>query len=195
MKKALLALLLLLGGCASTPRPPVVEYALPLPATPEAPAQADGPVLSLATIQAPRPLTARKLLYRQGRRLGAYAWHRWAEAPAALLTQLLVERLAATGRWKAVLPPHSTGRGDLRLEGTLLDFSLHLDPQPTAVIRARFVLLDRHHRVLGERSFQIQTPVAAPGPAAAADALGRAAAELGDRVARWLARVSAVENR
>ncbi len=187
MRQALPILFLLLGGCASTPRPPVVEYALPLPAPITTAPAASAPVLALAPIEAPRPLTGRKLLYRQGRRLAAYAWHRWADSPPALLTHLLVERLAAGGRWKAVLPPHSNGRGDLRLEGTLLDFSLHLDPQPAAVVRARFVLLDQTHRVLGERSFQIQTPVAAPGPAAAAKALGRAASELGERVARWLA--------
>ena len=185
MRQALPILFLLLGGCASAPRPPVVEYALPLPAPiTTAPAASTG---ALAPIEAPRPLTGRKLLYRQGRRLAAYAWHRWADSPPALLTHLLVERLAAGGRWKAVLPPHSNGRGDLRLEGTLLDFSLHLEPRPVAAVRARFVLLDRNRRVLAERSFEIQTPVAAPGPAAAAEALGRGASELGDQVARWLA--------
>src|SRR5437773_8664218 len=77
----------LLGGCSLTkPQPEVRHYALTL-IVPEASASPTAPSLIVAPFNARDPYTQDLMIYRSSPyRLDFYNYHRWAAAPAELVT-------------------------------------------------------------------------------------------------------------
>ncbi len=69
--------------------------------------------------------------------LGVDEYHRWSEPPTGMIERLLVERLRASGQYKAVQHLSSTTRGDYILRGYLGALNEVDDP---AGIKARFTL-------------------------------------------------------
>ncbi len=189
----LLVLPFLLAGCLTRELPPARLYTLQPPGRlPAVQAASPAGVLRVAPLRASRPYTTTRLLYtRTGIDREHYAFSRWSDAPVRLLPRLLADALDRSGLFRAVLPPGSTLRGDLELEGSLLDFTVHLEGErPRAVLEARFLLATaRERRVLASRRFRLEVPMDDAGPEAAARGLDRAAERLAGALVRWLAEV------
>ena len=125
------------GGCvkARTLRyytlsiPPAVTApnAQPLPAT-----------IVVGRLNAPHLLRDDRVVYAMSDvELGVDEYHRWSEPPTGMIERLLVERLRASGQYKAVQHLSSTTRGDYILRGYLGALNEVDDP---AGIKARFTL-------------------------------------------------------
>ena len=108
-------ILLLAGGLSGGGGTrPTKYYVLDVPATPGAQSSAQLPVSLLVA----RPITSH--LYRDDRivfgsgpvELGTYEFERWAQSPADMMQDLLVNSLRATGQYRSVLRPGSNARGD-----------------------------------------------------------------------------------
>jgi ABC-type uncharacterized transport system auxiliary subunit len=69
--------------------------------------------------------------------LGVDEYHRWSEPPTGMIERLLVERLRASGQYKAVQHLSSTTRGDYILRGHLGALNEVDDPSG---VKARFTL-------------------------------------------------------
>ena len=191
---ALVLLSLLLGGCATQKVPPAAVYTLKpdfdSAAGPAGERRNTGLVLKLAPIRSSRPFTTTRMLYtKNGIEQNSFAYSRWSDSPVSMLQLQLTEGLNRSGLFKAVLPPATSIKSDLVLEGTLLDFSLHMDgEQPAAVMEIRFLLLDRRHaRVLSSRLFRTRVPMQQASPAATAEALDQATRITLQQLSGWLA--------
>jgi cholesterol transport system auxiliary component len=187
-------LVLLLAGCATRVLPPVSVYTLPADPGSLTAATADvgkqrKPALKLASIQGARPFLTTRMLYTEaGLAQNSFAYSRWSDSPVALLQFLLIEALNRSGMFQAVLPPGSSLRGNLVLEGTLLDFSLHTrGDQAEGVMKIRFLLLDQdERRVVASKLFYAAIPVEAPSPGNTAMALQQAAQQVAQQLVVWL---------
>ena len=160
MRAACAALLAaLLAACAAL-QPPRFEYpklylldARADPATPSA--QRD---LVLA-VEAPRAhpgyATAQMAYVRAPYRIDYYAHNRWVDTPAHMLAPLLVEALAQSGAFRAVLRAPSPAAADLRLESELVRLQQDFSAQPSRVqLTLRAQLLDaKADKVLATRLF------------------------------------------
>ncbi len=194
MKRLALLLLasLLLAGCATRELPAPYLYTL-RPMTLDGPRQKaaeTGPILKLASLRGTRPYAGTRMLYTEsGIDRNAFAFSRWSDSPVRLLQMVLLEQLNQCGLFRAVVPPGSTLRSDLSLEGTLLDFSLHLEgDKPRGVVETRFLLADsRSRKVLAGRRFRAEIPVEKADARHAAMALDRAARQVAGELSAWLA--------
>ncbi len=185
-----LLLPLVVAGCLSRELPPANHYLLSLQGeTPKAARAASSEVLKLAPLRSVRPFATTGLIYRRGGvDQNQYAFNRWADSPTRMLALLLTEALNRSGLYRAVLPPGTGLRADLRLEGMLFDFSLHLEADdPHAVAEARFLLVDgRTKQVLAGRRFRVSEPLERETPESGALALNRAANRLAAELIHWL---------
>lgn len=154
---ALLALLL--AGCSAL-QPPRAENPnlYLLDARPAAHVQ-QGQRERVIVVQAPRALpgfdTARMAYVREPHRLDYYANNRWVDTPARMLAPLLVEALARSGAFRAVLPAPSSVVADLRLDTELLRLQQDFRAQPSRVqltLRAQLIDLSSN-RVIATREF------------------------------------------
>jgi len=135
----------MMSGCGGTR--PTKYYVLDVPATPVGQPSAQYPVSLLVA----RPITSH--LYRDDRivfgsgpvELGTYEFHRWAQSPADMVQDLLVNYLRATHQYRSVLRPGSNARGEFIVRSYLRSlyevdspefvarFSIHIDLyDPTA---------------------------------------------------------------
>jgi ABC-type uncharacterized transport system auxiliary subunit len=115
----LLVVLAPLAGCGAAR--PARYYSLEALA-PSAPAAAASypVVLLVGRLSAPHVLRDDRIVYGTGRvELGVYEYHRWAQPPAEMLEELLLERLRATGQYKSVARLSGGARGDYLLRGHL----------------------------------------------------------------------------
>ncbi|WJW76252.1 ABC-type transport auxiliary lipoprotein family protein [Thiohalobacter sp. IOR34] len=191
--------LLVLAGCSLLPgaEPVAVQrYALgPLAATP-AGNEATGPTLLLA---APRALaevaTPRMLYQREGHRLAYFAYSRWADEPARMLAERLVEALEDSGRLAAVVRPGTPVQADLRLETELLAFVQDFHQTPSRFhIRLRARLVDPvRRRVVASRLFTAEAEAPSDDPAGGAAAAERASRSLAGEVVAFVLRQLPIE--
>lgn len=114
----------LLGACSVLPSPksrPITLYELaPSTASKMAAAPAAEPacprVLRVRDVEVSPPYATDDLLYTQSpHALAAFAWHRWAATPAAMLTADITAAVAGSGQYRAVLGPTDPGTADLVL--------------------------------------------------------------------------------
>ena len=125
------------GGCVKTR--PLRYYTLSIPpAAAPPPAQPLPITLVVGRLNAPHLLRDDRVVYAMSDvELGVDEYHRWSEAPSGMIERLLVERLRASGQYKAVQHLSSTTRGDYILRGYLGALNEVDDP---AGIKARFAL-------------------------------------------------------
>src|SRR5260370_35187343 len=57
-----------------------------------------------------------------GRAMSRYQYHRWAEPPSEMITDILLRELRASGRYLQIYSLGSNVRGDYLLRGHLYDF-------------------------------------------------------------------------
>ena len=136
--------------------------------------------------------TPRMAYVREANRLEYYAYHRWVEAPARMLTPLIAQSLEASGSFGAVVQSPASVRGNLRLDTELVNFIQDFTQKPSRLrmtLRAQLVDV-ASGAVIGTRTFESQinaSAEAAPGGAAAANL---ATAEILSKLAEWCAAVS-----
>jgi len=136
--------------------------------------------------------TPRMAYVREANRLEYYAYHRWVEAPARMLTPLIAQSLEASGSFGAVVQSPASVRGNLRLDTELVNFIQDFTQKPSRVrmtLRAQLVDV-ASGAVLGTRTFESQinaSAEAAPGGAAAANL---ATAEILSKLTEWCAAVA-----
>ena len=136
--------------------------------------------------------TPRMAYLREANRLEYYAYHRWVEAHARMLTPLIAQSLEANGSFGAVVQAPASVRGNLRLDTELVNFIHDFTQTPSRLrmtLRAQLVDVVSG-AVLGTRTFESQVNAsaeAAPGGAAAANL---ATAEILSQLTEWCAAVA-----
>ena len=113
----------LLSGCGSVR--PIQYFQITVPSNA---ARADVEVfpvtLLVGTLGASHLYREDRIVYGNGReQMGTYEYHRWANPPTEMIEEVLLRRLRASGRYRAVLYRRSNAMGDFDLHGRLYDFA------------------------------------------------------------------------
>ena len=114
-------------------------YTLSIPPSVTAPsAQPVAVTIVVGRLNAPHLLRDDRVVYAMSDvELGVDEYHRWSEPPTGMIERLLVERLRASGQYKAIQHLSSTTRGDYILRGYLGALN---EVDDSAGIKARFTL-------------------------------------------------------
>jgi cholesterol transport system auxiliary component len=156
---AMLALVILVAGCAALQPAPVPgpdsHLLQATAAIKAAPAKRD----LVLEVSAPRAWpgfdTPQMAYVQKPYQLDYFANSRWAEAPARMLGPLLAQALERTGGFRAVVQTPSAVPADLRVAGELVRLQQDFTTRPSRVeLTLRIELLDvRARRVLATRVF------------------------------------------
>ncbi len=182
----LLGVLVLLAGCLNLQRPGryveqyTLEYAPPeisgLPALEAS--------LSLSRFQEARTFRTSAMLYRPGPfQLDAYQYHRWRVHPADLVGDYLLRDLRQAALFKAVFADGDPQAGDFVLEGAVEEFfETEEQGRRQAVLTVSATLLDATgrslpERVLFQKRYRLQEPLAENSPRGLAQGMSRAMAK------------------
>jgi len=154
-----LLILTLLSACGK--EHPIHYYAINRPPVTEAPAKANGPVLLVGRIVTPEPLQDVRIRYRSGgNEAGAYEYHRWTERPDAMVRDLLVQRLRATGHYAHVQETPGSAVGDYLIRGKLYEFSEVDNPGIQTRVSLQLEVVSRKTGlVVWSRTFNRNQPV------------------------------------
>ena len=115
--------------------PPVASAAAPRP---------DGPALLIGRIATPEALQDGRIRYRSGsNEVGAYEYHRWTERPAAMVQDLLLRTLRASGKYRQVQEASTAAAGDYLVLGKLYELEEIDNPGIRTRVSLRLELLDR----------------------------------------------------
>ena len=200
MSKISLPLLIicLLPGCAFLHQsPPPAVYDLGIPSTVHArqsvqPSPLRNKSLLVAETGTPTWLDNTaihyRLLYHNPAQSYAYANSRWIATPAALLTQQLRNRIAATTQ-ERIIKDNSMAAADHVLHTELQEFSQLFDTASDSriVIGLRATLVERNtRRVLAQKDFSITKKTPSADAAGAVSALSAANGQLLDELVDWL---------
>jgi len=186
LRTALIAVLALsCAGCAGIlgkERTPPAIYVLSLDST-DAPASA-GTCGTLEVSQpdpAPGFASSRMVYQREPHRLEPFAYARWAEPPAPMVQAALVEALARSGQFTAVLAAPSAVLPDFRLETDSLRVLQSFEGDSSQVlVELNIHLIDvKHARLLAVQRVSASMPASA-NPAGGVDAANRALAKIID---------------
>ena len=118
-----------------------------------------------------------------------YQYANWVESPSKRLQTMLRERLLASGRYAGVAQLGAGIQGDFQLNHRLLDFFHNAQSTPgVAHVKLDVELIERGSaRLLAQRVFVAEVPLARQDAAAAADGLGQASGQVLDALVAWLA--------
>jgi ABC-type uncharacterized transport system auxiliary subunit len=141
---------------------PIHYYTINPPGAPVAAPQPNGPVLVIGRISTPEALQDGRIRYRAGNNeAGAYEYHRWTERPSAMVQDLLLQTLRASGKYSRVLESSSSTEGDYLVRGRLREFA-EIDDTPGIQTRVslRLELVDRQAGgVIWDRDYNRDAPV------------------------------------
>ena len=140
---------------------PIHYYTINRPAVAVAASKPDGPMLVIGRITTPEALQDGRIRYRAGsNEVGAYEYHRWKERPSAMVQDLLVEVLRASGKWRQVLEASSTAESDYLVRGRLREFAEIDDPGIQTRVSLRLELVDfKTGAVIWDRDYNRDAPV------------------------------------
>lgn len=97
------ALLLAALSCGGGKIPPTRYYVLDLPPAPAPKSATSDKSLAVRSVGAADPYNQDRIVYRPSRQeVGFYEYHRWAADPRESIQAALIDKLAATGLFKAV---------------------------------------------------------------------------------------------
>jgi ABC-type uncharacterized transport system auxiliary subunit len=163
---------LILSACGAIT--PVKYYRLDVVPSSAPSAGATYPVtLILGQITAPDLFRDNKLVYSTGSvQLGTYDNQRWAEAPAEMLENMLIQTLRASGQYRTVERISSSARGDYVLRGHLSAFNEVDTPQVAARFSLELELFDRKSgTVIWTQPYSHDEPVSTKDVPAVVEAL------------------------
>lgn len=171
---AVAALAIIAVGCGA-PRPVKYYVIDPGPAPPAASAQQ----LPISLLVA-RPYTSH--LYRDDRlvfgsgpvQLGTYEYERWAQTPADMVQEMLVNYLRGSGQYKGVSRVGSASHGDYIVRSNLLALYEVDQPQLAARFSIRLELFDpKSHSTVWNMPYEHDEPVGDRNVAAIVEAMDR----------------------
>ena len=139
----LIALLCIVSAACVGGRP-INYYAINPPAASAAAPRPDGPVLLIGRIATAEALQDGRIRYRSGsNEVGAYEYHRWTERPAAIVQDLLLRTLRASGKYRQVQEASTAAAGDYLVRGKLYELEEIDNPGIRTRVSLRLELLDR----------------------------------------------------
>src|SRR6516162_862248 len=139
----LIALLCVVAAACVGGRP-IHYYAINPPAASAAGPRPDGPALLIGRIATPETLQDGRIRYRSGtNEVGAYEYHRWTERPAAMVQDLLLRMLRASGKYRQVQEASTAAVGDYLVRGKLYELEEIDNPGIGTRVSLRLELLDR----------------------------------------------------
>jgi len=190
---SVLAVLTSLASCGGLrqPSPKVDLYTLEYPPPSPGGGAALPRVIRVDRFSAAPPYTTGQILFRErSYELGAYAYHRWRNTPADLVSYFLARDLKHSALFQAVLP-HDTGQAPSHvLEGSVDEF-FEQDHDDTweAVLTFSITLIkanepDVSRRILFQKTYQGKHRCARKNPRALAEAMSLTMAKLSEAVIR-----------
>ena len=140
---------------------PIHYYAINRQAVGVAAPKPDGPVLVIGRITTPEALQDGRIRYRAGsNEVGAYEYHRWTERPSAMVQDLLLQALRASGKWRRVMEASSTAESDYLVRGRLREFAEIDNPGIQTRVSLRLELVDfKTGAVIWDRDYNRDVPV------------------------------------
>jgi ABC-type uncharacterized transport system auxiliary subunit len=157
-RSVLIGLVLLLASCVGGR--PIHYYTINRPAAAGV-SKPDGLVLAVGRIAAPEALQDGRIQYRSGsNEAGSYEYHRWTERPAAMVQDLLLTTLRASGRYKQVQEASSAAAGDYLIRGRLYELAEIDEPGIQSRVSLRLELIETKTRaVVWEHDYNRDQPV------------------------------------
>lgn len=104
----------------------------------------DGPSVRLYPPEAAPGFNGSQMIYiQEAHRLDAFAYHRWADAPAPMLEPLLVQTVESSGLFSRVASGTAGVHSDLRLASEVLRLQQSfMDENSVVELAVRFTLID-----------------------------------------------------
>ncbi len=133
-------IVLLLAGCGAAR--PIKYYSLDPPEVAASPQRSDVTLL-IAHFHAPTLYRDTRIVYRTGaNEMGLYEEHRWVEAPALMVEEMVLQYLRRGGRYKSVQSISSSAQGDYIVQGRIERFEQVEGKPLTARVWLRLSLYD-----------------------------------------------------
>ena len=176
MKRGLgILVLFLLVGCGGGSAMETVYYTLAYPA-PQGPAQPQvDAILRIEPVAAAVEAVGRDMLRQDGDyRRQAYHYHRWQQAPADMVQDLIIRDFRDAGLVKAVLSPDEIGSAHYALNARVEAFRLGEDQgKPKAMLTVTVTVTDIRSRnattgVILQKTYRMLEPLRSSGPDALA---------------------------
>jgi len=119
-----------------------------------------------------------------------YAFNQWADTPARLLHQVLVENLDQTGLWSAVLQAPGALPAQFRLDcdNLILEQQFFANPSRIRLALRAQLIETKKQSILAIRYFEFIEPALSDDAYGGVVAANRAAATLISEIADWLGR-------
>lgn len=180
-------------GCLSprTDSQPMHTYQIVLdePSSEVRQAENNGLVLLVSPAQAEPGFDTPRMVYlKREYEMEYYAHNQWADTPARMFTQLLIQALDRNRVWRAVMPLPSSTRGDWRLDVHGLAVQQEFLQQPSRVrVMVRVQLIDlKEARVIGTQVFEAAEDAPSDDAYGGVLAANRAMAAMLDQISVWL---------
>ncbi|MDP2761917.1 MAG: ABC-type transport auxiliary lipoprotein family protein [Sideroxyarcus sp.] len=115
------------------------------------------PTLIVNPVHAVSGFDSQRIIYvREPHRLDYYAYNKWVDTPARMVTPLIISALESRGTFRAVILTPSAASGDLRLDTEIIRLQHELWTQPSRVrltLRA-YIVESTTREVLAAREFE-----------------------------------------
>jgi ABC-type uncharacterized transport system auxiliary subunit len=185
--------LILISGCLNLQRPAryVEHYSLEYPSPEISGLAFMEESLILDRFQEARAFNTSAMIYRpEPFKLDAYQYHRWRVHPADLVGDYLLRDLREAGLFKAVFSHLDPQEGGFLLEGGVVEFlEIEEQGQRQAVLAMNVTLLDSAaknlpDRVLFQKQYRFQEPLAEKSPRGLAKGLSQAMRKFSEALIR-----------
>lgn len=136
--------------------------------------------------------TSRMAYLREPHRLEYFAHNQWVEAPARMLTPLVVQALEASSVYSAVVQASSSVPAPLRLDTELIQLAQDFSAHPSRMrLRVRAQLVDiQTQTIRAGRLFEVQAASASEDARGGVAALNQVLPEMLTQLAEWAAQAS-----
>lgn len=147
---------------------------------------------SILLITQPKPQsgfdTARMAYLLRPYEINYFAFNQWADTPARMVQQIMVENIDKTGLWRAVLPAAGTAPAQYRLDSDNLILEQQFFSHPSRVrLSVRAQIIDtKRPAILATRYFEVLEVAPTEDAYGGVQAANHAAAKLLIELATWL---------
>lgn len=187
----ILAFTLFIHACTSAKLPPTTSYTITTPALMQKSAASDANrIIRIAMPTSTAAIMSRNILYQEDDySLNAYSFSKWSDTPNRMIANLILNRLAGSQLFRAVLPADSRGKSDYVLETTIQQFyqQIEADRSSRAVIHIACYLIDARGKVIATREFNSTHKAPATNAAGAVSALNQGVVAISNDLMDWLA--------